>query len=214
MVTLKPFRGWHALPELASEVACPPYDVLSTGQAREIAMRHPQSFVRVIRPECTLPAGGTNAPDELNEIARRNLDSLIARRLLVEFGSPSFFLYGMKEAQHGQLGLIAEIPVGEYEAGAIKVHELTLERKLEDRTRHILATEANTGPVLLAARLPAATKALFERLADRPPLVEVEDDQGTVHTLWKVGLPSEIEKIEKSFGEVDALYIADGHHRA
>ena len=83
MLRLNPFRALRPLPNLAPSVACVPYDVLSTTEARALAKGNPHSFLHVIRPEIDLPEH-TNPYDEIvYEKARQNPDRLCAEGGLV-----------------------------------------------------------------------------------------------------------------------------------
>ena len=54
MSVVKPFQGWRPIPSKVIEVASPPYDVLSSDEAREKAQNLPYSFLHVVKPEIDL----------------------------------------------------------------------------------------------------------------------------------------------------------------
>ncbi|HNH35779.1 MAG TPA: DUF1015 family protein, partial [Rhodocyclaceae bacterium] len=56
MPLIQPFRGLRPVAGRAAEVAAPPYDVLSTEEARERAVGRPWSFLHISKPEIDLPA--------------------------------------------------------------------------------------------------------------------------------------------------------------
>ncbi|MEM6337635.1 MAG: DUF1015 family protein, partial [Bacteroidota bacterium] len=56
MASLRPFKALRPTPEAVEAVACPPYDVINTEEASELASGNPRSFLHVIRPEIDLPA--------------------------------------------------------------------------------------------------------------------------------------------------------------
>jgi uncharacterized protein (DUF1015 family) len=57
MATLRPFRALRPAPADAVRVASPPYDVISTKEARALARGNAESYLRVSRPEIDLPEG-------------------------------------------------------------------------------------------------------------------------------------------------------------
>ena len=57
MATLRPFRALRPSPDNAIRVASPPYDVVSTAEARDLARGNSDSYLRVSRPEIDLPEG-------------------------------------------------------------------------------------------------------------------------------------------------------------
>ncbi|MES1256300.1 MAG: DUF1015 family protein, partial [Acidobacteriota bacterium] len=92
-------------------------------------------------------------------------------------------------------------------------HERTRRDKEDDRTRHMLALGAQTGPVFLTYRADADVDYLVERATARPPLFDFEAPDGVRHTLWRTD-SDERDELVRAFGRVPVLYIADGHHRA
>jgi len=51
MADIRPFRGYTPSPELASQVAALPYDVMSSEEARVMAKGNPYSFLHVSKSE-------------------------------------------------------------------------------------------------------------------------------------------------------------------
>ena len=55
MARIEPFKGLRPRKEIAHKVASPPYDVLNTEEAKELASDNDFSFLHVIKPEIDLP---------------------------------------------------------------------------------------------------------------------------------------------------------------
>ena len=51
MSIVRPFRGLRSRPDIASQVASPPYDVLNAKEARAMAKGNPHSFLRINKSE-------------------------------------------------------------------------------------------------------------------------------------------------------------------
>jgi uncharacterized protein (DUF1015 family) len=49
---------------------------------------------------------------------------------------------------------------------------------------------------------------------EKSPLYDFVSDDGIQHTVWESSCPQVDIAIEQAFAELEALYIADGHHRA
>jgi uncharacterized protein (DUF1015 family) len=47
MNLIRPFRGLRPPPDMAARMVAPPYDVLSSSEARQRAMGNPHSFLQV-----------------------------------------------------------------------------------------------------------------------------------------------------------------------
>jgi len=212
MALIKPFRALRPPPELASRIASPPYDVVSAAEARDYTRGNPQCFFRISRPEVDLAPDVDEHSDEVHRKGGENLREFVARAWLVRDPAPGFYVYRQRLGDHVQTGFVAATSVQEYDQGLIRKHELTRPDKEDDRTRHIVALEANDEPVFLAYRSRPEIDALLERATARAPEVDFVADDGVAHTFWVV--PAEwTREIESAFLAVPVLYIADGHHR-
>ena len=144
--------------------------------------------------------------------AVKALDELRASSLEVE-NRPAVYLYRLTMGSHVQTGVAAAFSVDEYRRGLVKKHEKTRPDKENDRTRHIIETRAQSGPVLLTYRADAAVDAAVAQGLKAEPLYDFTAPDGIGHAIWRTE-PAVGEAIVKAFGGVAALYIADGHHRA
>ncbi|HEX6184548.1 MAG TPA: DUF1015 family protein [Pyrinomonadaceae bacterium] len=211
MAAIYPFRALRPPAEKVAEVAAVPYDVVNTEEARALAAGNPLSFLHVSRPEIDLPEGTNIYADEVYEKARENFEAMRAAGTLVEEDAPALYVYRLVMGGHTQTGVAAGFSVDEYDRDLIRKHERTRPDKENDRTRHILTTRAQTGPVFLTYRADRRVDALVEAETKREPLYDFEAPDGVRHTVWRAAAP---EQLARCFAEVPALYIADGHHRA
>jgi uncharacterized protein (DUF1015 family) len=154
--TLRPFRALRPSAGLAQKVASPPYDVVSSAEARALATGNADSFLRVSRPEIDLPIGTDEHAEEVYVQAVRSLDDLVARGTLVEDAEPRLWLYGQTLGEHRQIGLVGLASVAEYDGGQIRKHEKTRPDKEDDRTKHIDTLAAHDEPVFLTYRANAS----------------------------------------------------------
>ncbi len=212
MATLYPFRALRPKPADAPRVAAVPYDVVNADEARTLAEGNPLSFLRVSRAELELPSGTDPYAPAVYERAADNFEKLKKEALVLE-QEPSVYFYRLKMGEHEQTGLAACYSLDEYDRDVIKKHERTRRDKEDDRTRHMLALGAQTGPVFLTYRASAAIDGIARRVTETAPLYDFEAADGVRHTLWRVA-GAERDALTVAFGRVPALYIADGHHRA
>ena len=152
MVALVPFRALRPAGALAARVASPPYDVVTTEEARALARGNDANFLRVSRPEVDLPAGIDEHIDVVHAKARDNLAELVRRGVLVEDPQPRFYVYAQRQGEHHQTGLVACASVHEYDSGTIRKHEKTSDEKVDDRFGHIDALSAHDEPLYLTYR--------------------------------------------------------------
>ena len=175
---------------------------------------NPLSFLHVSRAEIDLPAGTDPHADIVYRTAAERYRALKRDAPFVEEAEPSLYLYHLDADGHGQTGVAACYSLAEYDSNVIKKHERTRKDKEDDRTRHIVELRAQTGPVFLAHRPNAQIDELSRRMRSTDePLIDFTALDGVRHAIWRVD-PRLTPAFVEAFTTVDALYIADGHHRA
>jgi uncharacterized protein (DUF1015 family) len=214
MARIEPFRAWRPRPEKAELVASPPYDVLNSEEAREMAAANPVSFLHVVKPEIDLEPGIDLYSDPVYAKGAENLKMLKEEGVLIREARPALYLYRQRMGDHVQTGLVTGASIDEYEVDLIKKHEYTRPKKEDDRTRHVEALDANTGPVFLTYRARPGIDALVERLTADDPTYDFTAPDGIQHVLWVVDEPADVEDLVNAFADVPELYVADGHHRS
>ena len=212
MAALYPFRALRPRPSEAVAIAAVPYDVVSTEEARALADANPHSFLRVSRAEIELPADADPYSDQVYERAASNYRQLTKSAFDLE-AEPSVYFYRLREGLHEQTGLAACFSLDEYDHGVIKKHERTRRDKEDDRTRHMLALGAQTGPVFLTYRASTDVNDIARRVTQGTPLFDFTAVDGVQHTIWRV-TGQECNALVAAFSRISTLYIADGHHRA
>ena len=214
MARIEPFRALRPQPGTAARVASPPYDVLSSDEARAQAEGNPVSFLHINKPEIDLPADvDVNSP-EVYATGARNLKRVIEQGIFLREPAPALYLYRQIMGDHPQTGLVAGASIDEYESDQIKKHEHTRPKKEDDRTRHIDALDANTGPVFLTYHARPDVDALVARLTAAAPTYDFVAVDGIRHVLWVVDDVSDRDALVAAFAEIPELYVADGHHRS
>jgi uncharacterized protein (DUF1015 family) len=214
MATLKPFAAYTPRPQLAARICELPYDVMSSEEARAIAAGNPLSFLHVSKPEIDLPPGTDVHAPQVYAKGAENLRRLIAQGALTRQPQPAYYLYRQVMARHTQIGIVAAASCEEYLANTIRKHEYTRPDKEDDRVRHIEALDAQTGPVFLTYRAHAAIDAFVSARVAASPSVDFTAPDGVRHSSWTVADAAGIAFIEREFGAIANLYIADGHHRS
>jgi uncharacterized protein (DUF1015 family) len=194
-------------------VASPPYDVISTAEARALAAGNPASFLHVSRPEIDLPAGTDEHADAVYAKGAENLTALVAAGALAQDAEPHLYLYEQTMGAHTQVGVVGCASVAEYVSDRIKKHEKTRADKEDDRTRHIETLGAHDEPVFLTYRAAPAIDALVAAAVKAPPTYDFTTADGVGHRLWVLDRAA-TDALAGLFGAVPALYVADGHHRS
>ncbi|MDA8126867.1 MAG: DUF1015 family protein [Deltaproteobacteria bacterium] len=214
MSQVVPFRALRPAKAFAGQVAARPYDVLNVAEARQLVKDNPLSFLHVEKSEIDV-ADATGVEDlRIYERAKANLQGLRSEGVLQQESVPAFYLYRQKMGERVQTGIVAAVSVAEYLAGQIRRHEWTRADKERERTLHIDTVGAQTGPVFLTYRAQEAITRLEAEVAARPPEYDFISEDGVAHTVWVISDPAEVREVAQGFAPVEALYIADGHHRA
>lgn len=214
MPLIRPFAGLRPAPGRAADVAAPPYDVLNSSEARLRAAGRPWSFLHISKPEIDLPEGTDPYDDSVYAKGKENFDKMINEGVLARDGKPCYYLYRLIMGEHRQIGLVAAASVPDYDTNRIRKHEFTRPDKEDDRVRQIDTLNAQTGPVFLTYRHHATIDALVERITAAAPEVDITADDGVRHAIWPVCGDTDIVTITETFDAMEAIYIADGHHRS
>ncbi len=214
MARIEPFRGLRPRPDLAEKIAAPPYDVLNSEEARELARGNPYSFLHVGKPEIDLPPGTDLYSDEVYAKGKENFDRFINEKALLQDKKKCFYIYKQIWGEHVQIGLVAGASCQDYQDDVIKKHELTREDKEKDRQRHIETLDAQTGPVFLTYKQRDSIDSLIEQGMAGRPENDFSTYDGVRHIFYVVDDPKLVAAIQKEFKRLDVLYVADGHHRS
>ncbi|HVY06435.1 MAG TPA: DUF1015 family protein [Burkholderiales bacterium] len=214
MHLIRPFTGLRPAPGRASDVAAPPYDVLSTEEARARASGKPWSFLHISKPEIDLPAGTDPHSPPVYAKAAESLKRMLAQKILLRDEKPAYYAYRLVMDGHAQTGIVAAASVADYDTNRIRKHEFTRPDKEDDRVRQIDALNAQTGPVLLAYPASAEVDAMLANASNDAPIADVTADTGVRHSIWVIDDEAVIERLTQAFDAMPALYIADGHHRS
>jgi uncharacterized protein (DUF1015 family) len=213
MSQIKPFRAYRPQPDVASALASVPYDVINTAEARKLAEGNPVSFLHVCRPEIEFPEGVDEHDDKIYARGAENLRKFVKEGTLFQEATPCLYVYQQKMGDHVQAGLVCLCSVKEYENELIKKHEYTRKDKEDDRTRHVTEQAANAEPVFLTYRAVPYIDGIVDKVRATKPLYDIVTPDGIGHTVWKLEDESAVYAIAHLFDGVNALYIADGHHR-
>lgn len=210
-----PFKALRPVnPLQAKDISALPYDVMNREEAKEMAKGFPYSYLRITRAELELPDSVDAYDSKVYAHAKENLDKFIADGVIAFDKKDCLYVYRQTMNGREQYGLVCTVPAKDYFDGIIKKHELTRKDKEDDRLRHILATNSNTGPVFLTYR-DEGQFALLDQIIRRKPVYDfVTEGDGFGHTVWVIDDDAEIEKIRHAFDAVPVSYIADGHHRS
>lgn len=209
---IKPFAALRPAPEKVSAVASVPYDVVDTAEARLLASGNPDSFLHVSRPEIDLPDTIDIHDDRVYAQGVKAFNDFQARGVLIRDQGEYFYVYRQIMGTHHQTGVVACCHIDDYANDIIRKHEKTRKDKEDDRTRHCLELNANSGPVFLTYRDVETLDRLVADVQKEAPLYDFTAVDGIRHSVWRVEGSSSVWV--EAFSKVPLAYVADGHHRA
>lgn len=214
MAVIRPFNALRPTKEKSELVASVPYDVVNREEAAQFAKGNPFSYLHITRSEIDLPEVTDVYSKEIYLKAKENLAKITKEAPLKIDEKPHYYLYRLIMNGRSQTGICATFSVDDYDKDIILKHEKTRKVKEDDRTNHIITTEAQTGVVFLTYRgVKNINDVVDKTLKDVTPEYDFTAPDGIQHTVWV--LPDEYNNvIVDEFKKINKLYIADGHHRA
>lgn len=214
MASIRPFKAYRPEPALADKCAALPYDVFNSKEARVEVEKEPLSFLAIDRPETQFEEGHDIYADDVYKKAHDILWSRIEDGTYVQDSVPCFYVYEQTMDGRKQTGLVGCASIDDYVNNVIKKHENTLEKKEQDRIRHVDACNAQTGPIFLGYRNNNEIDKLVEKIKyTQSPVYEFTSKDGVINRVWVAADESDVQKISDIFETIDSIYIADGHHR-
>lgn len=225
MADIRPFSAYRPAPGMEGRIAALPYDVYNRQEATKEVRQNPDSFLAIDRAETGFgPEVDTYAP-QVYERAAALLRDQIAQGKFVREDKPCYYLYELTMDGRSQTGIVACASIDDYSAGIIKKHENTRADKEQDRIRHVDVCDMQTGPIFLAYRSDAVLREIIGAVKKNPPACGFVSEDGIGHRVWVImgeEHPMEedeteagnaLQGIRQRFARMDAIYIADGHHR-
>jgi uncharacterized protein (DUF1015 family) len=215
MADVKPFRGLRPPVSIASDLACLPYDVMNTEEARKMASGRECSLLHITRAEIDLPSDIDCHSEAVYKKSAENFSLWREKGWLVQDDTPNFYIYGQTMKNHTQYGIVGCASVDDYLNGLIKKHELTRPDKEQDRMIHVRTNNANLEPVFFAYRAVKEIDKIVDKIVKKEkPEYDFVSDDGFGHRFWVIRDRGITLKIESLFAEkVPCTYVADGHHR-
>ncbi len=218
MAVVRPFRAIHYNPDkvkLEASIA-PPYDVISRTHQGELFRRDPHNIVRLIL--------GNGLPAEIEgndwyERAYHYLEKWREEKVLMQDARPAFYLLAQAyrnpetEEELERMALLGLLRLEPFVKKVVLPHERTHSLPKIDRLNLIRSVRANFSSIFcLYEDTGAVMKRISELYRGQKPWAKVRDDQGVLHTVWRISDASAIAGIQQTF-QRKTLLIADGHHR-
>ena len=203
-----PFKGLRPVRGRESEVIAPPYDVVNSAEAAQLAADRPYSFLHISHPEIDAREGA-----DLYATASEALANLSEQGVLARDSTACYYVYRISTEDHVQTGVALAASVDAYIDNRIRKHEFTRPDKEDERAEHIDRLNAQTGPVLLVYAEQPQLDTMLQTLAAVPPDMDALL-VGVRHQVWVVREAEQVRELDLALNDLPAMYIADGHHRS
>ncbi len=214
MSLIAPFAGLRPAPGKAAEVLAPPYDVLNTEEARELAGHEPNRFLHISKPEIDLPPETDPYDPSVYAKGAENFQRMINDGVLARDPKDCYYAYRITMGEHTQTGLVAGASVAAYDRNDVRKHEYTRPKKEDDRVRQVDALNAQTGPVFLTYKGQDVVDGILKAAEQGNAEVDVTLADGVRHELWVIDDDDTISTLTSEFDKMGVIYVADGHHRS
>ncbi|MGI6313095.1 MAG: DUF1015 domain-containing protein [Candidatus Cryptobacteroides sp.] len=212
MVRVKPFAAIRPPKDIITEVAAPPYDVLNSEEAK--AMAGEKSLLHITKPEIDFCPMLDEHDERVYEQAVKNFKEWQTKGWLKRDSKECYYVYAQSMESRTQYGLVLCAHTDDYASGKIKKHELTRKDKEKDRMIHVRIQNANIEPVFFAYKDNSDLNDIVAKASSGKPEYDFVDENKFRHRFWPITEQETIERITWIFtNEVDAFYVADGHHR-
>ncbi|MBQ8738182.1 MAG: DUF1015 domain-containing protein [Clostridia bacterium] len=214
MITVKPFYALRPSKEYADKCAALPYDVMSSDEAREMVKGNPYSFLHIDKAEIDLDKSIDIYDEKVYAKASENLKMFEKNGVYINDSDKKYYFYRQIMDGRAQTGIVGCASIDDYMENRIKKHEFTRADKEIDRIKHVDICSAHTGPIFLAYKNSVALDEIIINETEKEPLYDFVAEDGVRHTVWDTSDSAVDAQIRDAFSALDALYIADGHHRA
>ncbi len=212
MVRVKPFSALRPPRSIVTEVAAPPYDVLNSAEARKMAGE--KSLLHITKPEIDFDPIAGEHEQRTYDRAVENFKTWQKNGWLVREDKEKYYVYAQTMDGRTQYGIVLCAHTDDYAAGIIKKHELTRKDKEDDRMVHVRIQNANIEPVFFAFKDNEELGRIIRNTAAGEPEYRFTDENGFEHIFWVIDDDAVNARITEVFtNDIEAFYVADGHHR-
>ncbi|GAC1430462.1 MAG: DUF1015 domain-containing protein [Terriglobales bacterium] len=216
MAYIAPFRALRYDPSRVqlSQVATQPYDKISPVMQDAYYAASPHNLVRIIlgKREPT-----DNEHENPYSRAASSFRDWRRQGVFLQDAQPSIYLYAQRFKSPGgkeeleRRGFIALGKIEDYASGVVFRHEQTLAKPKADRLDLLRSARAHFGQIFMLYSDPnGEVQGLLT--PKKGPDMELRDEYGVLHQVWKVSDPALIEMVRGKMRD-KKLIIADGHHR-
>lgn len=212
MAIIKPFKAVRPSRDKVALVSSKSYEAYTPAELGAKLDFNPFTFLHVINPDYKF----------LQEISSERRFQLVHNRYLdfknnsifIQDKTPAFYIYERIDTNHSFCGIIGATSIDDYLNDVIKKHEGVIKKREHLFQKYLKITGFNAEPVLLTFKDNKTLSEIFSQEKAKRPEYEFSTTDKRLHKLWLVSDIDVVQQITQAFAEINALYIADGHHRS
>ncbi|MFT5077908.1 MAG: hypothetical protein ACI825_000218 [Planctomycetota bacterium] len=212
MAIVLPFKAVRPTRDKVSLIASRSYDSYSKEQLEARLRDNPFSFLHIVNPGYKYDK--VISGKERYTLVRNRYQEFKEDQYFIKDEQPSYYVYRIVN-RDGSIfnGIVAAASTDDYEDNVIKKHEETLQYKEAIFVEYLKTVGFNAEPVLLTYPDNDGLAAIIKKVMSDRPEYEFTTTYRDTHYVWPVSSIEILTKIQDTFTSMDALYIADGHHR-
>ncbi len=207
MVDILPFFGTRPYNQDAKNLIAPSTDHLSIENIEIFRKNNYWNYLKILNP-----VGQLKEKDSLLE-AKSHFNEMKDNNVIKKDNLLHFYIYQIKLNLHAQLGFLCLASIKDFKKKIIKPHEKIYENRKIERADQMMNLNTQIGPIYAAYPEEKNIHDLLLSQIAKPPSYDFESFDNSVHRLWCVNDIKFIEKLKNLMKDVNAIYIADGHHR-
>ena len=212
MAVIQPFKAVRPTRDKAPFVASKSYDEYTEKERKAILTYNPFSFLHIINPGFKFHKKVAGV-ERFKSVHNRYLEFL-EDNILMKDAQDSFYIYKITDGAFSCVGIFCGTSTADYTNNVIRKHENTLQHREELFSSYLHTVGFNAEPVLMTYPDNPAIAGIIAAEIDKQPTYDFTTTDKVSHCLWKISEKEKLQQLQNAFKPIEALYIADGHHRS
>jgi uncharacterized protein (DUF1015 family) len=214
MAIIKPFKAWRPVANKVHLVATQSVERYKPATLNAKMNENPYTFFHVIKPEFNqMVKSKIGSPELLRKIKNKFVD-FCNEGIFVQDVTAGYYVYEQRTLNHSYTGIIALASIHDYFNDVIKKHENTLSERESKLKSYLEICDFNAEPVCVTYEDNTKINQLVNKIKEQNATYDFTTTDKLRHILWYVNDTEITTQIEQEFSTINALYIADGHHRS
>jgi len=211
LAIVKPFRAIRPTRDKVALVTTRSYDIYEKSERKTILKHNPFSFLHILEP--SYKSKKHVIGQKRFKMVHKKYREFLENSIFKKEAKPSFYLHQKTYCDITFWGIIALSSLEDYESNIIKKHEKTLSDREALFGHYLNITGFNAEPVLMTYPDNDFLNTVYQKYKSQRAEYEFTTNKNRTHHFWVIDNENDIKQIEEEFLKMDAMYIADGHHR-